>query len=161
MNRKGQVPTILLLVMALVLVISALSIFVSFGGNFDSRSSEISNILANADFYQRYLISESEIAIKEVASEKLYLNEEDLKMRFREIMKKKDFGIFELRHYFDKMEKGEFSFKKEGDKYRFEINNVSVYSESGANRYERNFGFEIEVDADGKVNFNEHLPKDL
>ena len=145
MNRRGDIPTFLLFIVALVLSVLALFSFVSFNGRFASDSDERNIILSNIDFYEKYVIGQSEVIGREIISNGgLVLTDEGLKEKFKEETEKRNFGILGLENYYGKVKRGEFNFFGEGGKFKFEMKNLSLESSRGADMFRRNIDIEIE-----------------
>jgi hypothetical protein len=138
MNRRGDLPTMLLFVSALVLSILALFSFASFDDTFSEGSMDRSSMLSDVEFYQNYLIKESKIVGREIARMKGGEGE------FKKLMLEKDFGIVGLEGFFERIKDDkEFEFIRVGEKYSFKMKNVVVVSERGVNRIERNFDIDV------------------
>ncbi len=144
MNRKGNVPTILLFLACLFLIVFSLFLFASFDSNFSDNSDEINKVLANADFYETYLAKESGAIARESILNR-WGNEE-----LSKFAEQKNLGIRGLENYFGKMKRGEFKYYWDGEKYWFEMSNVSISFEKGGNSIKRNFDIILEFDNKGE-----------
>jgi|SRR3989344_4023129 len=151
-NKKGDMPTILLFVITPILAILALFSFASFNGNFAKESSDRDKIINNIVFQQDYIIKESEIIGKKVLlSGGLIMTNEGLKKRFQEIAEKENPIILELNPFFEKIRKGDFEFYNEKANYILKIKDLPIKSESGANTLTRNLNFAITFDINGNT----------
>ena len=151
-NRRGQLAGLLFPLAALVLVGVSLFTFVSFNGKFSEDSEGRDNMLSSIAFYENYIIKDSGIIGRDVIlSRELPMTDVELKGKFQEFAVKRDFGIVDIENYFDKIERGEFEFKHSGNGYLFEIKNLDLRVERGANSFSRNLSFQIIFDFDGKV----------
>ena len=86
MNRKGDLPTILVFIVALVLVISSLVIFVGFKGGHEALSSEFSSTISELNFYRDYAYQAISFMINEavvLADDKNFAA--DFRTKLREI----------------------------------------------------------------------------
>jgi len=153
MNRRGDIPMILLFVIALVLVVISLLSFASFKMRFVDNSEGRSEILKEIGFYEDYITRESGIIGKEIISKGgLLLSDEGLKERFKEILKNRGFEIKGLDNYYGKILRWEkVSFVRDSDKYIFEMRDLRLEASRGANKMSRNFGFKIEFDGKGEI----------
>ena len=170
MNKRGDLPTFLLFVVALALSAAALFSFASFNGSFTKISDERNLMMSSIGFYEEYLIKESEIAGREslietgailpkgVSGPTIQVSDEILKEKFRELTKEKDLGIVGFGNYFEKIESGDFSFSLIPGGFIFEINDLYIEDSEGANKMRRNFGFKISYDSVTGNVFVEKLP---
>ncbi len=152
MNRKGDIPTILLFIVCLVLVVAALFSFASFKGGFVKDSEGRNELLSRTEFYEDYVIKESRSIGREVIRDLVRgeFNDVDLEKKFRETALEKNFGIRGLENYYGKLLRGEFDFVYDGERFRFEMKDLFIEAENGANKFRRNFGFGIEFDEKGE-----------
>ena len=139
-NRKGDMPTILLFVIALVLVVTSLSVFVSFKADYIKESEERDSILTTISFYESYLKKEIEIVGRET------IKSGGGKEEFQKLIKERDMGIVELKSFFDRIDKGDFYFQKDREKYFFEMRDFAIGAFGGANSLRREFGIRVEFD---------------
>jgi len=154
MNRKGDLPTAMIFIVALVLVVSALFIFITFDNKLEKNSNLYSEMAFQVDFSERYIKESAKIIGENVLEcEKLNNGEKEkrgycdgeLKGRYKIAAKKQDLGINEMRSFYGKVERGDFSFEMKDNKYLFEMKDVETEAVRGDNRIRRkfNFGFEI------------------
>ena len=145
-SRKGNVPIILLFIVALILVITALLNFLSFSGSFELQSRQIADIMSRVEFGKSYVYSIAEISGKEAI-----LTREDFRGKFKDIVDNRDFRIGETGNFFGIVRNGEFKFEKSNEKYILEIDGLFVQIEKGANKVRRNFHIIMEFDDKGEV----------
>jgi len=145
-SRKGNVPIILLFIVALILVITALLNFLSFSGSFEIQSQQIADIMSRVEFGKSYVYSIAEISGKESI-----LSGEDFRKKFKEIVDNRDFRIGETGNFFGKIRNGEFKFEKSNEGYILEVDGLFVQIEKGANKIRRNFDLRVEFDEKGAV----------
>ena len=141
MNKRGDTPTILLFVIALTLVVTALSVFASFKGDYLKEYEDRNSLLTTVSFYQNYFTKQIEIVGKET------VKNGGRKEEFQKLMKQKDLGIVEFRSFFDRIDKGEFDFRNEEKEYLFEMKDYVIFSEKGANSYKRNLDLKVRIEA--------------
>lgn len=153
MNRRGDIPMILLFVIALVLVVVSLLSFASFEKRFAENSEGRSEILEEIGFYEDYIVRESGVIGKEIISKGgLLLSDEGLKESFKEILRNRGFEIRGLESYYGKILRWEkVSFIRDNDKYIFEMRDLRLEVSRGANKMSRNLNFRIEFDDKGEI----------
>ena len=152
LNKKGDAPTFLLFIVALVLCSTALFSMASFNENFESASEERNSIISNIDFFDNYIIAKNINAGSRVILEGgLLRSNEGLKSKFQEISEKENYDIVGLENYFGKVLRGEFDFRREGEKYIFEINDLNIEVKKNANSYKRKLNLRLEFDDKGEV----------
>ena len=149
MNKKGDVPPILLLVSALILIGVAIAFFVTFNKGFESSSGYLSNAIIHAQFNEGYVVKTIEIAggiaVKEGA------NKDKLKERILE----RDFKVKGTEEFFEKIQKGEFSYSNVVGNYFFDMKNITVMYDTNNNFAWRTFDFRIIFNSAGDVIFKD------
>ena len=151
-NKRGDVPTILLFVAALFLYGATLFSFISFNDSFAEDSGERGQLISDISFYEDYVISKIKSSAFNVISEAgLLKTDSELKKRFQEINERENYGISGMENYYGKILRGEFDFKRDEDKYWFEMKNLSLKATRGANSIERNIDLRMEFDYSGDV----------
>lgn len=161
MRNKGQIDIGIWIGIAIALFLMASFNMVAFKQTYAQDSQGKSEVLNNIVFYEQYLLKESEIVGRESLIQLglvlpegfigpvLPVSEDELKETFKGKMKEKDLGIKGLEDYFSKIREGNFAFYKEGDKFVFEILDVTIKAEKGANSFNRKKNFRLEFDAEG------------
>lgn len=153
MNRKGDVATIMIVVVAFIFVIASLLIFLDFKAKFENMQG-LDEIMREAEFGEKYIISEAELIGKDAILDRNEgcQGEGDLSYKFRCNGALRDLDISLAGNFFAKVENYEFSFVH-GDKYFYElsIKGVKIKSERGANSIVREFNVEMGFDEKGKV----------
>ena len=138
MNRKGQTAMILLFLVALVLIGLALFSFFGFDSSFGKNSKDLSLIISEIDFAEKYVVKKAEIigakAIKEGRN-------------FGEIAQSEDYNLDFTGNFFN----GEHRFEQENGEYVFEMGDIWVISEKGENSIKRTFDLKIVFDSVGNV----------
>lgn len=152
MNKRGDIPLILLFFSALFLAVAALFVMSSFKGGLDVGSEGRSGIINEIAFLEDYIIAKTkEIAYELIGGAGQLKNDEELKKRFAEIASEKNYGISGLENYYGKILRGEFEFNRDENKYWFEMKGLSLRVSRGANSIERNIDLRIEFDYSGDV----------
>ncbi len=151
MNRKGDLPTFMLFLVALILSVSALFSFVSFDDSFNENSDERNQILEEISFYEKYVVEDVKIISNNVIEQRKVIEQSKLKEIFQEEFKKRNYKISGLENYYGKILRGEFEFHRNENKYWFEINDIGLRRDSGASFIERKVNFRIDFDYNGDV----------
>jgi hypothetical protein len=144
MNRKGDVPTTLVFVGALILVITALWIFATYDGRF-VQPLESSDLLFNSEkAIDSYINSNLEIFMKEAK----IISSGNLEDNFKASANKHDLRI-ENTNLFGLIRNGKFSLILEGEDYVLRIDNVIIKSENESGKLVRIFNIELRFDENG------------
>jgi hypothetical protein len=149
MDKKGDMPTILLFVVTVVLVITALFSFASFRDKFASASEGVGVVMSDVVFFERYVLKEAEIAAEETVEELIVettsfdLEEDELEERFKRNVLKNKLVVKGVDDFYGKVSKRDFSFKREGESYVLSMDDLFVYSENDANFLKRRFSFRV------------------
>ena len=140
MNRKGDLPTILVFIVALVLVISSLVIFVGFKGGHEALSSEFSSAVSELNFYRDYVYYAVSVMTNKAAAladDKNFAA--DFRTKLREIAVRsyvvegaEDF-ISKIKKDEFTVSKDEFTVSKDGVIYILRVENVLVEAGRGGN----------------------------
>jgi len=146
MNKKGDVPTILLVIVALVLSVATLFIMLSFGGGVGSKSAEVSILISGVEFNYNYIIESTKL----IASETIKLGAGS-KERFKEIADKRNIQIEGQGNFFGHVRTGEFSFTSGGAGHILNVGEpIFVEFKRGVNHITRTFNLCMEFDGSGK-----------
>lgn len=146
MNRKGDVPTILLFVFAIVLAVTALFVFVSFPNDFSNNSKEVNKMLNEVDFNERYVMANAE----SIVHESVTVGKGDVKTAFKNIADSRYLGYQGAGNFFAKVRSDEFELSTEEGNYVLRINGLFVHSDRGFNSMKRNFNLEMKFNNAGK-----------
>lgn len=65
MNKKGDVPTILLFIIALVLAVYSLFVFITFDRGFGGNSKLLSDMIIEAEFYKQYAKESAKLIVEQ------------------------------------------------------------------------------------------------
>jgi len=164
-NRKGQLSIILLFVVALALVGMTLFTFVSFKGDFDLTSTELSDLVVDLEFKYQYVLSEAELISQSAITSKVIERIEEVetpyesevdnpKNKYVIIASEREKARVEGSYNFFKKARDrdfEFEFNDVDNKYVLSIENLFVKSESGESSITRNFDLFMEFDSNGNV----------
>lgn len=144
-NRRGQIPIFMLIIVALVLVISALVSFNGFRGDFGDQSINVSKTLAGVDAAQNYVIKSAEL----IAADAIKTKSDIPEVKFMEIAASRDIGVQEAGNFFAKIRNNEFSFEREGDLYVLNVEKLFVQASYGNNAIKRNFDLNMKFNETG------------
>ncbi|GEM_PF-1298380 len=153
MDKRGHVPTFLLLIGAIVLVVSALFSFAIFENNSEELSSEISDMVREVEFKQAYVEKILELAVNEAvleAEEQDFV--ESFKRKFLSEVASRNPGDDRFGNFFVKIERGEFGVYEEPERegvYSIEIREIFVDSAFGVNEMRRYFNLEARFNKEG------------
>ncbi len=152
MNKRGDIPMVLLFFSALFLAVAALFVMASFKGGLGVDSEGKSKIINEMAFLENYIIAKTkEIAYELIGGAGQLKDEVELKKRFAEIASEKNYGIKGMENYYGRILRGEFEFNRDAEKYWFEMKGLSLKVSRGANFIERNIDLRIEFDYSGDV----------
>jgi len=149
-NRKGQIPTILLFIVALVLSAATLFSFAGFKGDFSEKSQELFETSQALEFREQYIIGLvkffGEDSIKQGGD--IRSNFEKFAVENEKLKTYKETGNF-----YKKIRDDQFTFEKNLSTgfYELEIKDLFLISEVEKNRIKRNFGLKMEFDEQGNV----------
>ncbi|MEK6928478.1 MAG: hypothetical protein AABW65_00795 [Nanoarchaeota archaeon] len=146
MNKQGHIPTILMFVIALVLCVTSLVSFASYGEVVSVDSKKISNAITKAEFLQDYILKNTEISGRESI-----ISEGELRDNFKKITEKRNIEIEGAGNFFGKVRNDEFEFRREGERYFLIIKGLFVVSENGNNKIKREFDVFMEFDGNGRL----------
>ena len=147
-EKKGNVPTILLFMVALGLMVMTLFAFAGYNDLRNNLSHAISNAVSEAEFNYKYIVKTAELAGKEAIVES---KPEEVKENFIKITALKDMRMDNLGNLFGKIRNREFVFEKRRGLFVLEIDDLFVRAQSGKNKIKRNFDLVIEFRENGEV----------
>ena len=140
LNRKAQIATSMLVIIALVLSCAALFAMVSFKGDFQTQSLEIDLMINNAKFINNYLVEQSQIFGKSLVIECKDCSTEQILEKGKTFDSERKIRFTNEGDFFAKLRNGEFKFEKQADNsYALKIENIHIQFESNYNKIERNF----------------------
>ncbi len=156
MNRRGDVPTLLIFGVALVFSIAALVAMYSFVGGFDGKSKEFNDLSLRVDFLESYIVKQVEVIGKDAINCDKEVYEDicgkGLEERFKEIAMKKEIDLKGKGNIFGEIRNDKFSFIKEDKGYVLKFDNIIfVKSEVGGNEIVRDFSLVLKFDDKGEL----------
>lgn len=141
MNKKADIPTTLLFVVAVVLSLTTLFIFLSAGSTFKGQSEQISKVIGIMELSQKYILSEAKSSLINTVSCPDKSNEfcavTDIKERFTKISSSSDFILPGTESYLGKIRREEFSLTQAGDIYILQVENITLTSQISQNKLTR------------------------
>ena len=144
MNKKGDVPTILIFLVAVILSMMALYSFVSFNSDFSNQSVDLVSLTSDIELAEKYVQFKAESISNRVIDSET----EDIKLKFQEIAKNENIGYEGSGNFFVKIEEGAFSFeKKSAETYHLSVKGVFIELQIGENVIRRNFDIEEDISA--------------
>jgi hypothetical protein len=121
MNRKGDLPSAMLLIMAITASIAVLIFFVTFDNNFNGQSKNLSLLVQNIELNEKYVIDKAAVIGEESILACVDCSDTPLNAKFKDAANKKDLSYTGAGNLFAKIRNGEFSFIKNGENYILEI----------------------------------------
>jgi len=143
MNKKGDMPTVLLLIVAIILVVIAWMAFYTSERGFGEKSREISIMMKQLEFSEQYVYHLAELIAKEAISSGV--GDGELKEKFKERALKHNLNIESEGNVFGKIREDDFTFEKLGEDYELKIEKVLVRAKSGNNEIKRNFDLTVRI----------------
>jgi hypothetical protein len=145
MNRKSQIPIILLPVAAFALAAGAIFIMYTFSKGFNSQEEQINLVLTTVQFNQDYINAQAKLIGNESLSKCPSCSPEQLKQKFREIgnQTESNFRYEGAGNFYAKIRNSEFDIAKENGKYTLKMQGLFVESENGFNKIHRNFDLNL------------------
>jgi len=145
-NRRGDVPLILVAVVVLALIVTMLFVFITFKDELSGKSLLYSKLSNSLEFNQKYVISSVKAIVKEmVKSEDPGIMDNFGKEAIIELSDKYNYNIKGQGNLFGEIRNENFAF----DDNKFEIKGLFVTSEIGANSAKRVFDLCLEFDING------------
>lgn len=144
MNKRGQIAIGVLAGIALAFSVAALIAMLSFKGNLETSSKELSELINEVEFNKQYALAETKLIASEVISSCNSCEDVDVLASLtieKTKEKEKFFRSEKLDNPLAKLENADFTFAKiyPEKNYRLEIKNVFVKSERGYSKIRRNF----------------------
>ena len=146
MNRKGHIPTALLLPAALVFAVIILFTFVSFDNRMDMDSKKLSELVNEINFQDRLaervmmqMVSDS------IAAADVTISTKSFEDGFRDSLERfaGNRNHEDLRELLDKIAAGGYKFSEDDGEYTLVIEDGVIRKKAGRNEIVRSFLFEI------------------
>jgi len=147
MNRRGDLPTLMILVIAVLLSGMALFTFITFGGDFSKKSSEFSVLVMTSEFVDDYVIAQA----GSIANEVIDSGSDDLEGKFKSVAKERDLNLEITGNFFAQVRNSKFSFIRNAEGYLLDIDGLFVKAKSGDSEIVSNFDLAMQFDLDGNL----------
>ncbi len=139
MNKKGDVPTILLFLVALLSVISTLYAFATFNGDLETQSKELSELVTEIEFSEQYVKEQAKLLVWETVAFCPSCSIAEIDNSFKENADSKDLAISKAGNFFGKIRNSDYEIYENEDNYELIIVDLFVQTEKGENKIIRNF----------------------
>lgn len=139
MNKKAQIPTVLLVVVALALALAALFIFAKFDSTLSSNSKKFSTLSTNILFAEQYINAQTKLTMKNAIRNCSACSAAELSGKFKEEINRHDYRINGVGNFFGKIRNNEAQIEQTVEGYRLAIPDLFLQSEVGANKIRRDF----------------------
>ena len=149
MNKKAQIPTVLLVVVALALALAALFTFAKFDSNISSSSKDFSTLSTNIIFADKYINAQTKLAMKNTIQNCQSCSTSELAEKFRDGINSRDYRVEGVGNFFGKLRTNEFQITQTPAGYQIKIENLFLQSEVGANKIRRDFSLCMTFDNSG------------
>ena len=145
MNKKAQIPTAILVIIALVSSILVLYAITTFKEDIDSKSSSVAKIADDIEFNQDYVKTEANLIGKKTLENCQSCNSEQLKQKYKQIASQTEntFRYQGTGNFYAKIRNSEFTIENN----RLIIKDLFVESQSDFNKIRREFNLEISLNS--------------
>jgi hypothetical protein len=131
MNRSGHTPTLLIIPIAFLLIITAVTSFVFANKPVDAFSKEISQDLRSQLQYEHYIRQVFEDSVHATFSgSSTSWSESFLTSRFQHEVSLRDFGIVEAGNFFLVVKRGEITISRDSDVWNLEVKGIFISKQS-------------------------------
>ncbi len=148
MNKKGDIPSIILIIAAGALVITGAVIFALFNGELAARSGDYASLMNQLEFNYQYALKNFEMIIEQAGIQCSSCDENQFKEKIIEIaaIRESQFRYENLGNAYGKIRSGEFTVQQKENELQVIIEDLFVKAESGNNLAIRSYSFAREVD---------------
>ena len=150
MNRKGDAPLILTILIAVILSSMALWVFITSNSQFRESSQQLDDSSVNLEFFQHYIIEEAKYIFSDSLSSCVSCSLDNLKGKLLEVSIKKDKKIENTGNFFGRLRNEDFSLDFKDSVYYFRINDVFVKSGEGKSEITKTFNICLSFDSKGE-----------
>jgi len=147
MNRKADVPMILVPAVALLLCIIALFILVNFDNKFTDEATSSVRIAEEINFNHKYVLAQAELIAAKTFASCPSCSEEQIKTKLKEESRATEnkFRYEGAGNFYAKIRNDEFSIKIENERPVLEINDLFVEATRNENSAKKEFSIKIET----------------
>jgi len=155
-NKRGDVPTALIFVVAIALCLLSIFVFLTLNSNRVEDSGQRNLLMSTINLNEHYVKE----LLKFSAKEAIMDESEDKSSRFKEIVDKNNPSIIGMGNVFGKMRDNDFNFEKiansngGGYYYKLRVQGLFVSASAGENKIKRNFDVCMIFDAEGEFRGN-------
>jgi uncharacterized membrane protein YgaE (UPF0421/DUF939 family) len=145
MNKKAQVATIMLFLVAIGLSLTAWFTMVSFDNTLQEVSKNFSELTSDITFKENYIKEQSKLIGKETLSSCTQCSPEQFKQKLIEISTEKE-NLFRYEgagNFYAKIRNEEFEITKQDTSFSLKIKDLFVESQQGSHKVKRNFRLEL------------------
>jgi hypothetical protein len=143
MNKRGDVPTILLFLVAIFFAVVALLAMGSFSSEFDNWSEQLNQMMGEAVFAKQYVLEIAEEIGNESVENCKDCSIGELREEIKRVAAVRDLGYFGVGNFFGRIRNDEFVLERVGlSRVSFEIEDLFVQAKRGRNEVKRGFDFE-------------------
>jgi hypothetical protein len=136
-NKKADVPMLLIPVIAIALCLAALFAFATFNNTLEKQSDDLSKLTGNLVFNEDYIKAQASLIWNETLQNCTGCDASKLKEKFQSITKQKEelFRYAPAENFYGKVFRGEFNITKDN----LLIENVFTEEKVGNNKIKRTF----------------------
>lgn len=138
-NKRGQIETVMLVLIAIALAGAALYAMTTFNGDFKFKSADIDQITQKIEILNEYILAQSRNFGSSLTKTCPSCSQQQLTQRGQEFDAKHLARTQDDGNFFAKLRNGEFTFSQQGNEYQLKIENVYLKVSKDYNRLERNF----------------------
>ena len=140
MDKKGDLPTTMLIPVTLILVVLALFSFLTFNRAVDTASGEISEVMQEVAFSEQYVQTIAQSTFDEVVAS----GAESMKAAYQQRIAAQDLELAGLGNFFGKIRTGDFTIEKQNDgTVVLNTHGLFVQSVRGLHKLRREFDLEL------------------
>ncbi len=148
MNRKGDAPLILLVIVALALSVIALFVFLSHDSTERVRTVELGKFV-QLDEDQRYIVASTTLIGGESVKQCLTCDSVTLKQSIIAKASTRDFGVKEAGNAFGKLRNGDFVVSVTGENVTLSFTKLFIQVQSDEGEFRRTFDLDLTFDKKG------------
>ncbi len=150
MNKKGDVPTLLLIIVALALSLATILGLLTFDNNRNQQSIQFSEITSDIEFKQQYITASIKLLAKQS------ITQTNPEQAFQDLANKKEFIYPGTENFFGKIRRHtpstkEFTLtKNENNNYVFQMQDIKITSKKADNSITRTLNLCFEFNSNGE-----------
>jgi Tfp pilus assembly protein PilE len=147
LNKKAQVPTLIIFIVALVLAITTLFAMVSFNNNLTSQSKQLSEMMEEIIFNEKYIIEQAKLIAQGTLLNCPTCEAEQIKKKYKEDAGEREqlFRYGGAGNFYAKIRNDEFEIEKQDNLFILKIEDLFVESQIEANNLKRTFNLELTI----------------